>query len=146
MRSVIPTTASHPARLWCDLIDVREAQVLATYGRDFYAGMPAVTMNEFGAGRAIYVGTVSHQFFYNDLIAWARTLCEIAPYFRVPDTVELSIRQKDGKRFLFILNHQAMSVRLQFFKTVHDHLTATDLNGPYDLPAHGVLVLTEQDV
>lgn len=146
VRSVIPTTASHPARLWCDLIDVREAQVLATYGRDFYAGMPAVTMNEFGAGRAIYVGTVSHQFFYNDLIAWARTLCEIAPYFRVPDTIELSIRQKDGKRFLFLLNHQAMSVRLQFFKTVHDHLTATDLNGPYDLPAHGVLVLTEQDV
>lgn len=117
--------------------------MLATYGRDFYAGMPALTMNQFGAGRAIYFGSVSHQFFYNDLISWARGLCDIAPQLRVPDTVELSIRQKDGKKFYFILNHQAISVRLQFFKPMHDHLTATNLSGPYDLPAHGVIVLTE---
>ena len=144
MRPLVPTTAAHPARLWCDLIDVREAQVLATYGRDFYAGSPAVTMNEFGAGKAIYVGTVSHQFFYNDLISWARTLCDITPHFKVPDSVELSIRHVDGRRFIFLLNHQAMSVRLQFAKPVHDHLTATDLSGPYDLPGHGVLVLSEK--
>ena len=143
VRTTIPTTASHPARLWCDLIETHSAQVLGTYGRDFYAGTAAITMNDFGAGKAIYVGTVSHQFFYNDLIAWARTLAEIAPHFRVPDTVELCIRHKDGQRLLFLLNHANLAVRLQFFHPVHDHLTDAKLSGAYDLPAQGVLVLTE---
>ena len=144
VRTVIPTTAPHPARLWCDLIDVKEAQVLATYSRDFYAGSPAITMNDFGAGKAIYIGTVSHQFFYHDLIAWARGLCNILPHFKVPETIELSVRQKDGVRIFFLLNHQAKSVRLQFFKPVRDHLTRGLLSGPFDLPGHGVLVLTEE--
>ena len=143
VRTALPTTGSHPARLWCDLIEVATAQVLATYGRDFYAGTAVITMNDFGAGKAIYLGTVSHQMFYNDLIVWARTVAKIAPHFRVPDTIELCIRHKDGQRLIFLLNHGALSVRLQFFHPVHDHLTDAKLSGAYDLPAQGVLVLTE---
>ena len=28
-----------------------------SYGKDFYAGMPAVTKNQFGSGTVYYVGT-----------------------------------------------------------------------------------------
>ena len=35
----------------------KECQVLATYAKDFYAGRPALTMNTFGLGKAIYIGT-----------------------------------------------------------------------------------------
>src|ERR1035438_5024065 len=33
------------------------ATVLATYGRDFYAGRPALTVNACGAGKAYYVAS-----------------------------------------------------------------------------------------
>ena len=72
--------ANHPhrARLWCDVIAPAGCQVLATYTHDFYASRPAVTINEFGLGKAIYIGTVSDQPFYYDLIDWLRALCALA--------------------------------------------------------------------
>ena len=38
----------------CELIHARGAEVLATYDSEFYAGMPALTVNEYGKGRAYY--------------------------------------------------------------------------------------------
>ena len=38
-------------RLWCDIIEPKDCQMLATYAKDFYAGRPAMTMNTFGLGQ-----------------------------------------------------------------------------------------------
>ena len=84
----------HPARLWCDVIEPKGCQVLATFTQDFYAGRPAVTMQQFGLGKAIYIGTVSDQPFYYDLVAWLRNLCSLHQLLKVPDTVEVSMREK----------------------------------------------------
>jgi beta-galactosidase len=138
------TTHLHPARWWCDIIEPMGCQVLATYAKDFYAGRPAVTQHLFGQGRAIYVGTVSHQPFYYDLVVWLRQLCGIFPLLKVPDTVEVSLRQKEDRRIYFLLNHQNSPVRLSFLKPMHDFLTAKTLTGNLDLPPHGILVLDEQ--
>jgi len=35
-------------------------EILATYAKDFYAGRPAMTLNTFGLGKAVYLGTQSH--------------------------------------------------------------------------------------
>lgn len=138
-----PATHLHPARTWCDIIEVREAQVLATYAKDFYAGKPAMTVNDYGLGKAIYFGTVSHQHFYYDLVAWLRQMCNLFPLLKVPDTVEVSMRQKDDRKIYFLLNHQHSHVRLHFYKPMHDFLTGQTFTGNYDLPSHGVLVLDE---
>ena len=142
-KGAFPTSHLHPARLWCDLIEPKECQTLATYAKDFYAGKPAITMNTFGLGKAIYVGTVSHQHFYFDLIAWLRQLCNLHPLLKVPDTVEVGMREKAGTKIFFLLNHQATPVRIQFYKPMHDYLTGNTFSGSYDLPPHGVLVLDE---
>lgn len=142
-KGTFPTSHLHPARLWCDLIEPKDCQVLATYAKDFYSGRPAITMNAFGLGKAIYVGTVSHQHFYTDLVAWLRQLCNLHPLLKVPENVEVSMRQKDNTRVFFLLNHQASPVRIQFYKPMHDFLTGTTLSGNYDLQPHGVLVLDE---
>jgi beta-galactosidase len=101
-------------------------------------------MNSFGLGKAIYIGTMSHQHFYYDLIVWLRQVCNLFPLLKVPDTVEVSLRQKDDTRIYFLLNHQNSPVRIQFYKPMHDFLTGTVLQGNYDLPPHGVLVLDER--
>ena len=142
-KGAFPTSHLHPARLWCDLIEPKECQILATYAKDFYAGRAAMTMNTFGNGKAIYIGTMSHQHFYYDLIVWLRQLCNLYPLLKVPDTVEVSLRQKDDTKIYFLLNHQNSSVRIQFYKPMHDFLTGSTLQGNYDLPPHGVLVLDE---
>lgn len=143
-RGNFPTTHLHPARLWCDIIEPNGCQVIATYAKDFYAGKPALTVNEFGAGRAIYVGTMSSPAFYYDLVTWLRSAMNLHQLLKVPDTVEVSMREKEGQRVFFLLNHQNSPVRLQFYKPMHDFLTGQTFSGAYDLPPHGVLVLDEK--
>ena len=134
----------HPARLWCDIIEPKECQVLASYAKDFYAGRPALTLNAFGLGKAIYIGTLSHQHFYADLVTWLRQICNLHPLLKVPDQVEVSMRQKADANIYFLLNHQNSPVRITFYKPMHDFLTGQTFTGNYDLPPHGVLVLDEK--
>ena len=143
MKGGFTATQLHPGRLWCDIIKPLNCQVLATFSRDFYAGSPAFTLNSFGAGRALYIGTVSHQAFYYDLVAYLRQIAGVFPLLRVPDSIEVSAREKDGSRYYFLLNHQNTPVRLNFYKPVHDFLTSRSFSGNYDLAPHGVLVLDE---
>lgn len=142
-KGAFPTSHLHPAKFWCDIIDPKGCQILATYAKDFYAGKPAVTMNTFGLGKAIYIGTQSHQHFYHDLVGWLRQMCGIIPLLKVPEQVEVSMRQKEGSRIFFLLNHQNSPVRVQFYKPMHDFLTGNTFSGNYDLPPYGVLVLDE---
>ncbi|HHY86482.1 MAG TPA: beta-galactosidase [Verrucomicrobia bacterium] len=142
-KGAFPTSHLHPARMWCDIIEPKECQVLATYAKDFYAGRPAITMNAFGLGKAIYIGTQSHQHFYHDLVTWLRQVVNLHPLLKVPDTVQVSMREKEGTRVYFLLNHQNSPVRVQFYKPMHDFLTGNTFSGNYDLPPHGVLVLDE---
>jgi beta-galactosidase len=138
-----PASHLHPARLWCDIIEPKGCQTLACYNKDFYSGRPALTINVFGMGKAVYVGTISHQPFYYDLVSWLCQMCNLFPLLKVPDTVEVSMRQKDDSRIYFLLNHQNSPVRLQFYKPVHDFLTGNTISGNFDLTPHGVLVLDE---
>jgi len=142
-KGAFPTSHLHPARLWCDIIEPKECQVLATYAKDFYAGKPAMTMNTYGLGKALYIGTQSHEHFYYDLVGWLRQMCNLHPLLKVPDTVQVSMREKDGMKVFFLLNHQNSPVRIQFYKPMHDFLTGNTFSGNYDLPPHGVLVLDE---
>jgi beta-galactosidase len=142
-KGAFPTSHLHPARLWCDIIEPKGCQVLATYAKDFYSGRPAMTMNTFGLGKAIYIGTQSHQHFYYDLVTWLRQVCNLHPLLKVPDTVQVSMREKEGTKIYFLLNHQNSPVRIQFYKPMHDFLTGHTFSGNYDLPPHGVLVLDE---
>jgi beta-galactosidase len=142
-KGAFPTSHLHSAKLWCDLIEPKGCQVLATYSKDFYAGKPAITMHTFGLGKAIYIGTQSHQHFYHDLVSWLRTVGGLHPLLKVPENIEVSLREKEGARVYFLLNHQNSPVRVQFYKPMHDFLTGSNIVGNYDIQPHGVLVLDE---
>ena len=65
------------------------------------------------------------------------------PLLKVPENVEVSMREKEGSRLYFLLNHQASPIRIQFYKPMHDFLTGNNIVGNYDLQPHGVLVRDE---
>jgi beta-galactosidase len=139
------TSKQHFGKLWCDIIEPGECQTLATFSREFYSGSPAVTINEYGSGKAIYIGTVGHQEFYSDVFAWLRAQLGLYSLIKVPDTVEVSMRQSEESRLYFVINHQNGPVRINFLKTTHDFLTGEKFSGNYDMPAHGVLMIDERN-
>lgn len=143
IKGTFPTTGMHSGRLWCDIIEPAEAEVIATFAQDFYAGKPAITMNAFGEGRAIYIGTMSAQPFYLDLVNWLRQLCGLTPTLRVPDKIEVGMRTRGDYRIYFLLNHHDQSLHFQLPKPMRDCLTGKIIEGGFDIPAKDVLILDE---
>lgn len=96
---------TYPASLLCDLLHTEGAQPLAAYEQDFYAGMPALTRNDYGKGTAYYVATRSNADFYRTLIAEICADADICPIIDTPDYIEVTRRANDNGTFLFFLNH-----------------------------------------
>lgn len=95
----------YPARLICDLLHSEGAEVLSSYESDFYAGMPAVTVNYFGKGRGYYVAARSSKAFYRQFLG---DICEeagIHPVILPQAGLEVTERKNENGRFLFLLNH-----------------------------------------
>ncbi|ACQ81565.1 Beta-galactosidase [Beutenbergia cavernae DSM 12333] len=104
-----------------DLVIPDGADVVGTYGADFYAGSPAVTRNTFGDGEAWYVGTMLD----GDGVAWVvrRVLARhglLGPYADAPG-VEHAVRQVDGTTYDLVLHHGDEAVE------VVAHAGGTDL-------------------
>jgi hypothetical protein len=76
-------------------------------------------------------------------VAWLRQTCNLHPPLKVPENIEVSMRQKEGTRIFFLINHQNSPIRIQFYKPMHDFLTGATFSGNYDLPPLGVLVLDD---
>ena len=98
----------------CDLIHAETARVMGRYGKDFYAGTPAVTANDFGAGRAYYVATRPEigflTAFYRERLAEAG----VAPLVEnLPDGVAVSSRVGKDGRYLFAMNFSGRPARVR---------------------------------
>ncbi|MFR9708223.1 beta-galactosidase [Paenibacillus sp. MB22_1] len=128
--------------LLCDLIHAEGAEVLAEYGSDFYQGMPVVTVNQFGKGRAYYVASSPDAAF---LQGFLKNLCEekgIQPLLDAPAGVEVARRVKDGKAFLFLLNHNEGAAEVEIgSEGMKDLLAQTEVSGTVQVPSRGVVIL-----
>ena len=134
----------YPCRLLCDRIHPEGAQVLATYGADFYAGEPAVTVNQFGQGRAYYLATALDA---DALAGFLGKLCAdkgiTPPVVGAPAGLEVVPRvSPDGETLLYVLNHNPYPIAVILPEGGHmDLLTGRALSGEIELEAHGVLIL-----
>jgi beta-galactosidase len=135
-------TGSYQCGLVCDLLHAEKAEALAVYGKDFYAGCPALTRNRFGSGAAWYVASDPEQPFLDALLAHICAEQGIAPLLTPPSGVEITRRTKNGQAFTFLLNHNDEPAEVQLGDLVgRDLLTGQELSGTTTLPAHGVRIV-----
>lgn len=134
---------SYQCGILCDLIHAEGAAVKAVYGKDFYQGMPALTVNKYGAGQAWYVASSPEPAFLQGLLG---NLCQdkgiIAPIPPVPG-VEVSTRTNEqNESFVFILNHndQATTITLGDLKGT-DLLSGGFIEQEATLAAKAVLII-----
>ncbi len=107
---VHPALADAPAAtvgIWCDVLELDGAEVVAEYALDYYAGTPAVTLNHYGKGQAIYLATIGQPPFYATLAPWLLELAGVAPLLDAPAGVEVAERWQGERRLLLLLNHSS---------------------------------------
>lgn len=101
----------------CDILELCGAQSLAVYQEGFYSGRSAITCNVLGDGRVYYVGTVGKAPLCRALAR--RLLDDGGVHYckELPERVELSSREGDGKRFVFLFNNDDKEKRFVMNET-----------------------------
>ena len=109
-----------------DIIHLTSAKAICSYNKDFYAGEPAVTVNEYGKGKAYYIamrdeGGAFLNVFYRELIdelALERALGDFEPY----EYLSAHTREDDENKYLFIENYSPSECTIE-----HPHIKGTDI-------------------
>ncbi|MDR0785373.1 MAG: beta-galactosidase [Treponema sp.] len=91
---------------FCEIVHCRGAKRLATYGKDFYAGQPALTINHRGKGKAYFIAARTEQAFLNDFYA---SLVKESRVHRaldanLPEGVTAQERSDGKTRSIFVMN------------------------------------------
>ncbi len=133
--------AEAECHVWADVLEPKGATVLARYTAAPYAGAAAITENRFGKGRAIYVGS------HLDGAAMARVLAVllaesgVKSAARMPQGVEMTVRQSGSQRWIYLLNHNAVAATVSLPGAGKDALTGASYAGSLELEPFGVRVL-----
>lgn len=136
--------ARFPTRCWSDILDPTTAKVLATYGKGYYAGKPALTVNEFGKGRVYYLGTESKSpLFYDRLVALAAKQSSVSLNTKIPAGVEVATRQKAGRTITFIMNYTGATQTVPLDQSFKNALTGQPEPMDVQIPPYDVKVLTD---
>jgi len=104
---------------YSEVLRVKDAEVLATYDQDYYAGNAAVTKKHYGEGNAYYVACRMKPYdmsmFFSEILAEAGVETKA-----IPEGVEYHVRYGENNYYEFYLNMNETAVEL------------TDVNG-YEL-------------
>ena len=90
---------------WCDIIELKGARHLAVFDSGFYAGRPAVTLNEYGKGKAYYVGTEPGAALAERLAEELISANNLQNFGSTPFGVEIAHRVAEDKDYIFVINH-----------------------------------------
>ena len=97
---------TYTCKYLCDLVELRGARTLMTYGSDFYKGYPALTVNDYGKGKAWYVAADGEESFYEDFMKAVLKCSHIsgAVEKEIPRGLEITTREKEGIRYIIYQN------------------------------------------
>ena len=127
--------------LWADILQPSSAEVLATYTSGAYAGRAAITTNNFGKGKAIYIGADLDTASLTRVLRSLMASVGIKPVLEVPAGVEVTVRRSDRKQWIFLLNHTDATQTVPIPSPCTDLLTGEWRTGSVTLNAYGVRVL-----
>ena len=136
---------TYQCNLMYALLHAETAEAIGVYGKDFYAGRPALTRNQFGKGQAWYVGSDPEAALVEGLLGHICAEQGVKPTLSPPAGVEVSQRTKDGAAFTFVLNHNAEPAAVNLAGVEgRELLSGRDLAGEQTIPGRGVWIIRRE--
>ena len=127
--------------LWADILDPGQAEVLATYTGNPYAGKAATTSHSLGRGRAIYLGAHLDPADLARVLLTLIATAGVKSPLEVPAGIEVTRRRTDRDIITFVLNHTNAPQSIQIAGTSKELLTGSTRSGTVSLEPYGVCVL-----
>ena len=114
--------------------------MLARYRASYYAGEACLAEKKLGKGKTIHLGSAFSRETVKKLFKRTGILEPFRDVIEAPESVELIMREKDGKRYLFALNYLANTQTLKLKRSVYSAFDEKQLSGEVTLPPYGTAV------
>lgn len=137
-------SGEYASRHYADVIHSEGAEVLATYGHDFYAGQPALTVNHVGRGSAYYVASRNEDRFLSDFygVLQKKLNLQRALEAALPEGVTAQLRTDGEREFIFLMNFKSNAQSIDLGeKSFTDYLTGEAVGGDLQLHGYGLQIL-----
>lgn len=123
----------------CDIIHAKGAKILGEYKSDFYAGMPAVTENSFGKGKAYYAAFRNDADFADDFCKMLIGKNSISADCDITAENGIEIRKRGD--YVFILNFADCEKKIVLDKEYTNVLSSEKISGEITLGECKYLIL-----
>ena len=133
------------AAIFHDLLEPagEETEVLARYVSSYYTGAPALIRHRYGKGETYYFGGA----FAEDTVRVFLEKLEVGtPYggkLALPECCELAVREKDGRKYLFVLNYAPQSVPIDVKEEMWELFAAETVRGEVEVDAYEVKIFVK---
>lgn len=132
------------SNLVSDLIHLENAEALAHYTSNFYAGMPAVTKNIFGDGTVYYFGGQLEDQLQDQLFKTIVKETDITPVIEEATKLEIACRENEEAKFFVIINfHEEAQPLPEMFVGKTDLLTGKVLSSEMMLTQYTTYIVKE---
>ena len=132
---------------YATVLDLLEAESLGEYEQDFYKGTPAITKNDYGSGKAYFIGARLEDDFQADFYKSLIENLKIEPILSIEGNPKVSVqgRQINEKRDLvFIMNFSEEEQKIHLKEEVIDLEKEKSLVGELTLSPYEVKIVTSQ--
>ena len=130
-----------PMPVFNDIITPLEGtKTLAVYGNNYYEGTPALTCHAVGKGQVLHLGATFNRENTEDLFDYLKIKEPFKEYIEAPETAEVIMREKDGQKYLFVLNYEAEKIEYTLQKPMLALYDKSEASGNCTLPAFGTAV------
>jgi beta-galactosidase len=127
----------------CDEIHPGTAQVIATYASGWRKGLPAITMNRYGDGAAIYIGTILDEASMQAFVSRLLEHTGIRGILQTQEGVRVYRKKGDESELWFLINRRPDTVIIQLPEQMLDLLNGNRIE-EVTVPSAGVSVLEKR--
>ncbi len=127
--------------IWADILEPKNAEVLASYTEGSYAGKAAITSHSFGKGKAIYVGAHLEPADLARVLLTLTAANGVKVPIEAPRGVEVTMRGTGRTKWIYLLNHTATAQTVKMEGNFKDVIGGTAHSGSVSLDAYGARVL-----
>lgn len=143
--SLVNEELTGTSNLVSDLIHLENAEALAHYTSNFYAGMPAVTKNTFGDGTVYYFGGQLEDQLQDQLFKAIVKETDITPVIEEATKLEIACRENEEAKFFVIINfHEEAQPLPEMFVGKTDLLTGKVLSSEMMLTQYTTYIVKEE--
>lgn len=112
------------------------AKVLAEYAGNYYKGRPALIENSYGKGRVLHFGGTFTQESVKALLEYVGVLKPYENIIELSKNCEITVKKKEGKTYIFVLNYVEKPQEIFIKKAVKDMDTKEQIQGKICLEAY----------